>query len=69
MKNFVLGVVVGLTLAAAVGYAAGKDSLGRSPEQQRYDYYRERQQQLDIQHMRKQQDQQELDRKLGRKPC
>jgi hypothetical protein len=48
---------------------AQKDSLGRSPQQQKYDYFRERQQQLDVEHMRRQMDQKEFDRKSGRKPC
>lgn len=45
-----------------------KIHLNRSPQQQRYDYFRERQQQLDIEHMRKQ-DRQEFERKSGQKPC
>jgi hypothetical protein len=52
-----------------VSALAEKDSLGRSPQQQQFDYFRERQQQLDIGHMRQQLDRQETDRKLGKKPC
>lgn len=69
MRQFILGCLVGGILMGAVSAIAGKDSLGRSPQQQQYDYFRQRQQQLDIQHMRKQMDQRELDRKLGHKPC
>ena len=40
-----------------------------SGSQQQFDYFRQRQQQIDIGHMRKQMEQQELDRKLGKNPC
>jgi hypothetical protein len=53
----------------AVSVLAEKDSLGRSPQQQQFDYFRQRQQQLDIQHMRRLMDQQALERNLYRKPC
>ena len=69
MRRFILGCLVGGVLMGAVTAMAGKDSLGRSPQQQKYDYFRERQQQLDIGHMRKQMDQQQFDRKTGRTPC
>ncbi|MBA5866401.1 MAG: hypothetical protein GDA67_06855 [Nitrospira sp. CR1.3] len=36
---------------------------------QQFDYFRQRQQQLDIQHMRNQMDKQDLDRKGGKAPC
>jgi gas vesicle protein len=68
MRQFILGGVVGGVLMASMS-VLGKDSLGRSPQQQKYDYFRERQQQLDVEHMRKQMDQHEFDRKLGKKPC
>jgi hypothetical protein len=35
---------------------------------QQFDYFRQREQQLDIKHMREQMDRQELDRKLGKNP-
>ena len=69
MRQFMLGCLVGGVLMAGVSALAEKDSLGRSPQQQKFDYFRERQQQLDIGHMRQQMDRQESDRKLGRKPC
>jgi hypothetical protein len=69
MRQFILGCVVGVILTAGVSALAEKDSLGRSPQQQKFDYFRERQQQLDIGHMRQQLDRQETDRKLGKKPC
>ena len=74
MKQFVLGVLLG-SLATGTVAGAGKlyDSKGNlnAPRgsQQQFDYFRQRQQQLDIGHMRKQMEQQELDRKLGKNPC
>jgi hypothetical protein len=50
------------------GKALSNNSKGNvaapTGSQQQFDYFHERQQQLDIGHMRKQMDQQELDRKL-----
>ncbi|MBX9657258.1 MAG: hypothetical protein K2X00_01735 [Nitrospiraceae bacterium] len=69
MQQFILGCLVGGVLMTGMVALAEKDSLGRSPQQQKYDYFRERQQQLDVEHMRKQMDQRELDRKLGHQPC
>lgn len=69
MRQFFLGCLVGGVLMTGMVAMAEKDSLGRSPQQRTYDYFRERQQQLDVEHMRKQIDQQEFDRKSGRKPC
>ncbi len=67
MRSFILGILLGVCFTESVTVLA-KDYLNRSPQQQRYDYFRERQQQLDIEHMRKQ-DRQELERKAGQKPC
>ncbi len=69
MRQFFLGCLVGGVLMTGMVAMAEKDSLRRSPQQQTYDYFRERQQQLDVQHMRTQMDQQEFDRNSGRKPC
>ena len=69
MQQFILGCLVGGVLMTGMVALAEKDSLGRSPQQQKYDYFRERQQQLDVEHVRKQMDQRELDRKLGHQPC
>ncbi len=69
MRQFILGCLVGGVLMTGMVAVAEKDSLGRSLQQQKYDYFRERQQQLDVEHMRKQMDQRELDRKLGHQPC
>lgn len=69
MRQFILGCLVGGILMGAVSVLAEKDSLGRSPQQQQFDYFRQRQQQLDIQHMRQLMDQQALERNWYRKPC
>ena len=69
MRQFILGCLVGVVLTATVNALAGKDSFGRSPQQQQYDYFRERQMWLDIGHMRQHLDRQEFERKLGKKPC
>ena len=68
MKSFIAGILLGICFDASVT-AIAKDYLNRSPQQQQYDYFRQRQQQLDVEHMRKQMDQQQLDRKLGKTPC
>jgi len=74
MKQFILGILFGSLVTGTVA-GAGKlyDSKGNlnapSGSQQQFDYFRQRQQQIDIGHMRKQMEQQELDRKLGKSPC
>jgi hypothetical protein len=64
-----LGCLVGVILTASVNALAGKDSVERSPQQQQYDYFRQRQMWLDIGQMREQMDRQEFDRKHSQKPC
>ena len=69
MRLFILGILLGICFDTTVT-AIAKDYLNRSPQQQKFDYFRERQQQLDIEHMRKQLGQQEFDRKYStKKPC
>jgi gas vesicle protein len=69
MRQFILGCLVGGIVMGGVSSLAGTDGLGRSPQQQQFDYFRQRQQQLDIQHMRRLMELQELDRKRNQKPC
>src|SRR4026208_2142104 len=74
MKQFTLGILVGsLITGTVVGAGSLYDSKGNvkapSGSQQQFDYFRQLQQQIDIGHMRKQMEQQELDRKLGKNPC
>jgi hypothetical protein len=66
MRNFILGIIIGVLLMTVAVQA--KDYLGRSPQQQQYDHYRERGQQLDIENMRKQQTEDRV-KNLGKNPC
>jgi len=73
MRQFSLGLIVGIVLSASVGLAGNLyDSKGQPAAPrgsiQQYDMFRQRQQQLDIGAMRRQADQAKLDGKLG-KPC
>ena len=74
MKQFTLGILFGsLVTGTVVGAGSLYDSKGNvaAPRgsQQQFDYFRQRQQQLDISNMRKQMEQHDLDRKLGKTPC
>jgi hypothetical protein len=74
MKQFTLGILFGsLITGTVVGAGSLYDSKGNvaAPRgsQQQFDYFRQRQQQLDISNMRKQMEQHDLDRKLGKTPC
>ena len=74
MKQFTLGILFGSLVTGTFVWGGNLyDSKGNlsAPRgsQQQFDYFRQRQQQLDIQHMRDQMDQQQLDRKLGKNPC
>jgi len=74
MKQFVLGVLLGsLATGTEVGAGSLYDSKGNvkapSGSQQQFDYFRQRQQQIDIGHMRKQMEKQELDHQRGKNPC
>lgn len=74
MKQFILGMLLGsLVTGTVVGAGNFYDSKGnvKAPagSVQQYDYFRQRQLYLDMSNMRKQMEQQELDRKLGKKPC
>ena len=68
MRGFLAAILLGICFDTTVT-AIAKDYLNRSPQQQQYDYFRERQQQLDIEHNRKQMDEQAFDRKYNRRPC
>ena len=74
MKHFILGILVGSAITGTiVGAGNLYDSKGnvQAPRgsTQQFDYFRQRQQQLDIHYMRNQMDKQELDRRLGKNPC
>lgn len=69
MRGLLIGILLGICFDTTVT-AIAKDYLNRSPQQQQYDYFRERQQQLDIEQMRKQMDNEALDHSFGsKKPC
>ena len=74
MQQFMWGILFGsLITGTAVWAGSLYDSKGNvtAPRgsQQQFDYFRQRQQQIDISNMRKQMEQQQLDRKLGKNPC
>ena len=74
MRHFILGILFGsLITGTVVGAGNFYDSKGnvKAPRgsQQQFDYFRQRQQQIDIGNMRKQMEQQDLDRRLGKSPC
>ena len=73
MKQLILGIMIGsLVTGTVVGAGSLYDSKGNvaAPRgsQQQFDYFRQRQQQIDISNMRKQMEQQELGRRRGN-PC
>lgn len=72
MKQFMLGIVVGAMMMGVVAEAGNlykKDGSVNAPtgSQAQFDYFRQRQQQLDISHMRRQADQDRLNRMTN--PC
>ena len=60
MRGFLIGILLGICFDTTVT-AIAKDYLNRSPQQQQYDYFRERQQQSDRAH--EQMDEQALERR------
>jgi hypothetical protein len=74
MRQFILGILVGsLITGTVVGAGTFYDSKGNvkapSGSTQQFDYFRQRQMFLDIGNLRKQMEQQELDRKHSKNPC
>ena len=68
MKLFILGVLLGSLLTGVAVQAKDPLGLGRSDKQIEFDYFRERALQLDVENMRKQQEEDRL-KTLGRNPC
>jgi hypothetical protein len=68
MRQFLLGVLVGSLLTAGLVQAKDPLGLGRSEAQQQYDYFRGRAQQLDVENIRKQQENERI-KNLGKSPC
>jgi hypothetical protein len=74
MQQFIVGILLGsLMTGSLVTAGTFYDSKGnmKAPagSTQQFDYFRQRQMFLDIGNMRKQMEQHELDRKLGKNPC
>lgn len=75
MRQFILGIVMGSVVTGTVVEAGNLyDSKGnvQAPRgsTQQFDYFRQRQQWLDVENMRKQMNQQEFNRKYDQKnPC
>jgi hypothetical protein len=74
MRHFILGILFGsLITGTVVGAGNFYDSKGnvQAPRgsQQQFDYFRQRQQQIDIGNMRKQMERKDFDRKLEKSPC
>ena len=74
MKQFALGIILGSVVTGTmVGAGNFYDSKGNlkapSGSQQQFDYFRQRQQQIDINNMRRQMERHDLDRRLGKSPC
>ena len=71
MKQFGLGLVVGSILTASLGLAGIYDKSGQPAAPrgsvQQFDYFRERQQQLDVQALRRESDRQRAERQSH--PC
>jgi hypothetical protein len=74
MRQLIVGIFIGSVITATAVEAGNLyDSKGnvQAPRgsTQQFDYFRQRQQWLDLQHMRNQLDKQQFDRKLGKQPC
>ena len=75
MRQFMLGILFGsLVTGTAVGAGIFYDSKGnvKAPagSTQQFDYFRQRQMFLDMNHMRQEMDKQEFNRKYnGKNPC
>lgn len=72
MKQFSIGLIVGVVLSGSVGVAGMYDKSGNPAAPrgsvQQFDYFRQRGQQLDIQALRREADRQRSERSQGR-PC
>jgi hypothetical protein len=62
-------LITGTVVGAGNCYDSKGNVQAASGSQQQFDYFLQRQMYLDLGNMRKQTEQQELDRKLGKKPC
>ncbi len=69
MRNFILGVTVGTVLTTIVVQAAGKDGIGGSGRPSLVNDERERQFQLQLDHMRQQTELEQARMQGKKKPC
>ena len=69
MRNFILGITVGAVLTAMVVQAAGKEEIGGSGRPPLLHDERERQFQLQIDHMRQQTELEQARMHGKKKPC
>ncbi len=69
MRNFILGVTVGSILTTMVVQAAGKDGIGGSGRSPLLNDERERQFQLQLDHMRQQTELERARMHGKKKPC
>ncbi len=69
MQNFILGIVVGTLLTSMCVHAAGKDGFGSTARSPRLNDERERQFQLELEHMRKQTELEQARMQGQKKPC
>lgn len=69
MRNFILGVIVGTVLATAGGQAAGKDGTRGIGQPPLLNDERERQFQLQLEHMRQQTELEQVRMQGKKKPC
>lgn len=69
MRNFLLGAMIGAILATMVVHAADKDGFGGSERPSFLNDERERQFQLQLEHMRRQTELEQTRMQGKKKPC
>ncbi len=69
MRNFILGILVGTVLTAMGVQAAGKDGVGSSGRPPLLNDERERQFQLQLEHMRQQTELEQARMQGKKRPC
>jgi len=69
MRNFILGVMIGVLLTSMGVHAAGKDAFGGTARPPRVNDERERQFQLELEHMHKQTELEQARMQGQKKPC
>jgi len=72
--QFLAGIMIGLILSGSIGMAASakegdRTGFNRTHQEKRYDYFRERQQQQDVQNLYRQQQKEKADRTYRHQSC